>query len=252
MHRHHNLFTALCHKPKIESTTIDKNLVSLLKHRFWKNKWEQWNQQVGSLKHMKKRGSEDKVLLKCWRHQKQDHQKQISSEDLKIIRSWENWSFKGCSNDLITSGIAEDWKNEATANSNGFEGIGCFFVGECWKRTIVRSVQPLSPLLWFVSAIRQEQQLCLHQCSSRLGMVLKLILLRTTTKLGKRSLVIWSSFKRLFLMCWQFTTSLSHLYIKEWRHAVKKGRIQFYKCQNSAEIVLHQKFTYNLLSKFIS
>jgi len=48
--------------------TIDKNLASLLKHRFWKNKWEQWNKQVGSLKHLKKRGSEDKVLLKCWRH----------------------------------------------------------------------------------------------------------------------------------------------------------------------------------------
>jgi len=30
-----------------------------LNHRFWKNKWEQWNQQEGSLKHMKKRGSED-------------------------------------------------------------------------------------------------------------------------------------------------------------------------------------------------
>jgi len=91
------------------------------------------------------------------------------------------------------------------------------FVGESWKRTIVRSVQPLSPLLWFVSAIGQEQQLCLHQCSSRLGMGLKLILLRTITKSGKRSLMIWSSFKRLFLVCWQFITSLSHLYIKEWR-----------------------------------
>ena len=67
-----------------------------------------------------------------------------------------------------------------------------------------------------MSAIGPEQQLFLHQCSSRLGMVLKLILLRTITKSDKRSLVIWSCFKRLFLMCWQFTTSLSHLYIKEW------------------------------------
>jgi len=31
-----------------------------LKHRFWKIKWEQWNQQEGSLKGLKKRGSEDK------------------------------------------------------------------------------------------------------------------------------------------------------------------------------------------------
>jgi len=29
--------------------------------------------------------------------------------------------------------------------------------------------------------------------------------------------VIDQSFKRLFLMRWQFKTSLSHLYIKEWR-----------------------------------
>ena len=68
----------------------------------------------------------------------------------------------------------------------------------------------------------QEKQLCLHQCSSRLGMDLKLILHWTITILGKRSLVIWSSFKRLFLMCWQFTTSLLHLYIKEYRLRVIK------------------------------
>ena len=66
------------------------------------------------------------------------------------------------------------------------------------KRTIVRSVEPLSPLLWFVSATGQEKQLCLHQCSSKLGINLKLILLRTISKSGKRSLVIWSSFKRLY------------------------------------------------------
>jgi len=48
-------------------------------------------------------------------------------------------------------------------------------------------------------------------------MDLKLILHRTITISGKRSVVIDQSFKRLFLMCWQFTTSISHLYIKEWR-----------------------------------
>jgi len=31
-----------------------------LKHRSWKNKWEQWNQQERSLKRLKKRGSKDK------------------------------------------------------------------------------------------------------------------------------------------------------------------------------------------------
>jgi len=92
-----------------------------LKYRFWKNKWEQCNQQSkGSLKHLKK------VLLKWWHHQKKDHQK------LKIIRRWKNQSFKGCSNVLITPSIAEDHKSKATANSNEFEGIGCLFFEERW------------------------------------------------------------------------------------------------------------------------
>ena len=30
----------------------------------------------------------------------------------------------------MTPIITEDWKNKATANSNGFEGIGCLFFGE--------------------------------------------------------------------------------------------------------------------------
>jgi len=80
----------------------------------------------------------------------------------------------------------------------------------------------------------QEQQMCLQQCSSRLGMDLKLLLHRTITKSGKRPLVIWSSFKRLFLMCWQSTTSLSHRYIKEWRLAVwiLTTHTTIYKCWN--------------------
>jgi len=50
----------------------------------------------------------------------------------------------------------------------------------------------------FLCLLVQEQQLCLQRCSSRLGMDLKLILYRTITKSGIRSLVIWSSFKRLY------------------------------------------------------
>jgi len=72
----------------------------------------------------------------------------------------------------------------------------------------------------FLCLLVQEQQLFLQLCSSRLGMDLKLILHRRITKSGNRSLVIWSSFKRLYLMCWQFPTYLSHLYIKELRPAV--------------------------------
>jgi len=118
-----------------------------LKYRFWKNKWEQWNQQSkGSLKHLKKvilKSSAPKVIrsseasLSEAPYQKQEHQK------LKIIRRWKNQSFKGCSKDLITFSIAEDQKSETTTNSNEFEGIGYLFFEERWQSTIVRSVQQL-------------------------------------------------------------------------------------------------------------
>jgi len=122
-----------------------------LKYRFWKNKWEQWNQQSkGSVKHLKKvllKSSAPEVMMSSETssskapHHKQDHQK------LKIIRRWNNQSFKGCSKVLIMPGIAEDLKSKATANSNDFEGIECLFFEERWQSTIVRSVQPQPPLL---------------------------------------------------------------------------------------------------------
>ena len=74
-------------------------------------------------------------------YQKQYHQK------LKFIRRWETSNFKGCSTDLISSSIAEEWKSEATTNLKGFESIRCLFSQERWQRTIVRTVQPLPPLL---------------------------------------------------------------------------------------------------------
>jgi len=45
--------------------------------------------------------------------------------------------------------IAEDQKSETMANSNEFKGIRCLFFEERWQSTIVRSVQPLPPLLSF-------------------------------------------------------------------------------------------------------
>jgi hypothetical protein len=96
----------------------------------------------------------------------------------------------------------------------------------------------------FVSSTRQEKQLCLQRCSFTIEMDLKLILHRTTTISGKRSLVIDQCVKRLLLMCWQFTTSLSHLFIKEWKlRDWYKDSTTIYKCQNSAEIVMHSKLT---------
>jgi len=102
-------------------------------------------------------------------------------------------------------------------------------------------VQSLSPLLCFVSAIVQEQHLWLRWYSSIHGMDLKLFLHRIITISSNISLVIWSSFKWLFLMCWQINNvSFTPLYkeVKTWRFS--RDSQQFYKCQNSAEIVPHQ------------
>jgi len=44
-------------------------------------------------------------------------------------------------------GIARDWKSITMALEMKFESIGCLFYQERWQRTIVRTVQPLPPLL---------------------------------------------------------------------------------------------------------
>jgi len=177
--------------------TKDKNVVSIFK--IFKAYSERTNESNGiNKKEVWSIWRKDVLKTKCsW---SADVIRSTSSEarspEAVFIRSWRSSeamrikASKGCSNDLISSNIAEDWKNKATTNSNGFEGIGCFYVGESWQRTIVRTIQPLSPLLCFLPATRQEKQLCLHQCPFRLGMNLTLILHRTITILGKRSLVI--------------------------------------------------------------
>jgi hypothetical protein len=66
----------------------------------------------------------------------------------------------------------------------------------------------------FVSSTGQEKQLCLQRCSFIVGMDLKLTLHRTQAK--DHWWLIKASNDSI-LMCWQFTTSLSHLYIKQWR-----------------------------------
>ena len=158
------------------------------------------------MKHLKK------VFLKWWRHQKQIHQKQ-DHQKLKIIRRWKNQGFKGCSKVLITPSIAEDRKSKATANSNEFEGIGFLFFEERWQSTIVRSVQPLPPLLSLCLCYRTRITTMSEQCSFILGMDLKLILHRTITISGKRSLVIDQSFKQLLSWCAGNSQRLFHTFI---------------------------------------
>jgi len=169
--------------------------------------------------------------------------KLTSSEVLKIIRSWKieafqmlfNWRF----NHAYHQKRLETWSNDYFK-----------WIWRLWMLILLRALKKdictkctttISTTL-ILCLLVQEQQLYLQRCSSILGMDLKSLLHRTITKSGNKSLVIWSSFKRLFLMCWKSTTSLSHLYIKEWRPAVWTLKIHttIYKCQNSAEIVSHQ------------
>jgi len=134
--------------------TIDKNLVSL-----WsigsdrtnesnginkKEAWSIWRKRFWRQAVLKKLTSSEAPLQNqftiSWHHQR--FWRSSKAERLK--------NFKCCSkDDWITPIIAEDWENKTTAISNGFEGIGCLFSWERWKRTFVRSVQPLSPLLCF-------------------------------------------------------------------------------------------------------
>jgi len=56
--------------------------------------------------------------------------------------------------------------------------------------------------------------------------------------------------KRLFLMCWQATTTISHLYIKEWIPEVSQDSNNNLQVLNSAEIVLHIKVHLEFLNNF--
>jgi len=75
-----------------------------LKHRFGKNKWEQWNQQEGSLKHLKKRGYEEKCSWSADVIRSTFHQKFWRSSEAERIKA----SQKPVQRIQITPIIAED------------------------------------------------------------------------------------------------------------------------------------------------
>jgi len=179
-----------------------------MKHRFWKNKLEQLNLQKGSLK---LQGSiwrkEVLKIIRIWRHQKHSHK-------LKTTRSWRSSKaerlealifVKSCFKHAYHCRRNRNLKQRLIQRN--LKSLNAY----PW-RTLEKDnstiVQPPSPLLCFVTAIVQEQQLWLRWYSSIHGMDLKLFLHRIITKSINRSLVIWSSFKRLFLMWWHSTTYL--------------------------------------------
>ena len=95
-------------------------------------------------------------------HQKQDHQK------LKFIRGWKILKIQEL--ELCPwsrPSFAKDWKSITMGLEKEFESIRCLFYQERWQRTIVRTVQPLPPLLCLclynktrITALPAE--MCLH------------------------------------------------------------------------------------------
>ena len=137
-----------------------------MKHRFWKNKWEQLNLQKGSLKLqgsiwrkevLKTRGSEDNQkltssILRSWRLPEAD-----------VIRSWRSSEaerlealifVKSCFNHAYHCRRNRSLKQRLIQRN--LKSLDAY----PW-RTLEKDnstiVQPPSPLLCFVSAIVQEQ-----------------------------------------------------------------------------------------------
>jgi len=116
--------------------------------------------------------------------------------------------------------LQKNKKPGATTNSEEFWRHWMLTLWRTLEKDNSTIVQPPFPLLWFVSAIVQEQQLWLRWYSSIHGINLKLLPNRTITKSSNKSLVIWSSLKRLFFdMLAINNVSFTPLYkgVKTWR-----------------------------------
>jgi len=129
-------------------------------YRFWKNKLRVMESTKRKLEASEEKWFWSQVLLKWWRHQKQVDQKHFIrsyiTRSCLSSRAEDHQQIERVkvSKDLITSNITEDQKSEATTNLKGFESIGCLFSQDRWKRTIVRNVQPIPPLLCLCLCIK--------------------------------------------------------------------------------------------------
>jgi len=113
-------------------------------------------------------------------------------------------------------------------------------------------VQPLPPLLCFVSAIVQDNNCDYTGNSLYKEWIWNCSLLGQYPNQGTYHWWFNQASTTTLLMCWQYTTSLSHLYIKEWRledlkltHTILQ---EPYLCRNC----FTSRFTYNFLTTFIS
>jgi len=116
-------------------------------HRLWKNKWEKWNQQEGSLKRLKTSAPE--VLTSS----EAPHQKHISSEVMKMIKSWRSSEaerikalkrlFKGFKSRLSLQKTRRMKQREIQMDLKSFNAYS-------WKRIKKRTIVRI------VSAARQE------------------------------------------------------------------------------------------------
>jgi len=146
--------------------TIDKNLVCLNSSIGSKEQMTAMDQQKGSLKRLKKRGSEDKRFWRSWRHQKHSTRKLFT-------RSWRHQRFWRSSEAgrLEASKVVQMLLSRLSLQKNislkqrliqrNWNALDAYSLDNVGKDNTT-SVQPLFPLLWFVSVIVQEQQLWLR------------------------------------------------------------------------------------------
>jgi len=213
--------------------TIDK--IFEIINRFWKNKREQRNKQKESLKANKENCSwsqsapEDKALLKWWRVIRSEFIRSWNSSEassseaenhqkLQFIRRCKLKASKAVQLIQCRLSITKEWKSEATTNSKGFKGIGCLFFCRaltkynCTKCTTTTSTtQSLSLLQDKDNNSACNNVLTYMKCIWNWSFI---------GQQPYQAMNHWWLIKASndsFWMNWQFTTFISHLYIKELR-----------------------------------
>jgi len=114
--------------------------------------------------------------------------------------------------------IAEEWKSKATTNSKGFKGIGCLFF--CWALTRYNCTKCTTTIFTTYSLSLLQDKDNNSSCNNVPSYMECIWNWSFIGQQPYQALNHWwliNASNDSFWMCWQFTTLISHLYIKEWR-----------------------------------
>jgi len=156
-----------------EINGINKKEACAARKRFWR--------QAVLKKLMSSKAPLQKQFTRSWRHQR--FWRSSEAERLKLFQMLFKWWF----NHAYHQRRLEERSNDY------FKRIWRLWMLILWrelKKDICTKCTTTISTTLFLCLVVQEQQLCLQRCSSRLGMDLKLLLHKTITKSGNRSLVI--------------------------------------------------------------